>query len=423
MARTFLTNLDLNKNQIQNAVVHSTTTPANPVKGQIYTDSTTGVLYVCTVGGGSPTWVTYYPSTTTLNNILAPTAALAMNSQKITGLATPTNVDDAVTKAYVDGVVTGLDIKQSVRVASIASVTVTYTATGGTSGRGQITAAPNTLDGVTLVANDRILLKDQATGANGIWVVTTLGTGATGVWDRATDFDSDAEVTPGAYVWVEEGTQQDSAWVVTNNAPIVIGGASGTTLVWTLFSSASALIAGNGLTKTGNAIDVVGTTNRISVATDSIDISTNYVGQGTITTVGALSSGSLTTGFTAVAVPQGGTGATTKSAARGYTSATVGLADAAGMTIPQKYTASFPATTPSGAGPIYTLSWTITKATHGLPADQFTIVQLKQKNSTTYADVDADVSITTATGDVVISWNMTSNTTTAVGDFVVVMIG
>jgi len=180
-----------------------------------------------------------------------------------------------------DATRTGLDIKASVRAASTANITVTYSATGGTSTRGQITAAPNTLDGVTLAANDRILLKDQSTGAqNGIWVVTTLGTGANGVWDRATDFDADAEVTAGAFTFVEEGTTNaDAGWVLTTNNPIIIGGASGTALTWAQFSGAGQITAGAGLTKTGNTIDVAtASTARIVVNADSIDLATVSAG-------------------------------------------------------------------------------------------------------------------------------------------------
>jgi hypothetical protein len=91
-----------------------------------------------------------------------------------------------------------------VRTATTANVG-TYTA--GASTRGQITGAPNVLDGVTLIATNRILVKNSTNGAaNGIYVVTTAGTGANGVWDRATDFDADTEVTANAFMFIEEGT-------------------------------------------------------------------------------------------------------------------------------------------------------------------------------------------------------------------------
>lgn len=277
----------------------------------------------------------------TLNSIAtanAATADITVSGFKITNLGTPTNSTDAATKAYVDGIATGLDWKGSVRLASTANVSVTYTATGGASGRGQITAAPNSLDGVTLVANDRILLKNQSTGAqNGIYVVTTVGTGANGVWDRATDFDQDAEVTAGAAVFVEEGTSNaDTGWVLTTNNPITIGGSSGTSLTFTQFTSTGTVVGGAGLVLTGNTLDVVGTANRISVAADSIDIAATYVGQTSITTLGTITTG--TWNGTTIAVANGGTGATTAAGARtnlgatGKYSATLGALTAGSET-------------------------------------------------------------------------------------------
>jgi hypothetical protein len=208
-------------------------------------------------------------------------AALPKSGGTMTGAITlaadPSSALHAATKQYVDAVKTGLDVKDSVHVASTANISVTYSATGGTSARGQITGATNSIDGVTLVAGDRILLKDQSTGAqNGIWVVTTAGTGSNGVWDRATDFDSDVEVTPGAFTFVEEGTvNADSGWVLTTNAPIVIGGGSGTSLNWAQFSGAGQITAGDGLTKSGNTLNVVtANSGRIVVNADSIDLAT-----------------------------------------------------------------------------------------------------------------------------------------------------
>ncbi len=241
-------------------------------------------------------------------------AALPKSGGTMTGLITlsadPSSALHAATKQYVDSVSQGLDVKQSVRLASTGNVSVTYTATGGSSGRGQITNVTNVLDSVNLVANDRILLKDQSTGAqNGIWVVSTLGTGANGVWDRATDFDSDADVTAGAFTFVEEGTTNaDSGFVLSTNNPIVIGGASGTSLVWAQFSGAGQITAGNGLTKTGNTLDVGGTANRITVAADSVDIASTYVGQTSITTLGTVATG--TWDATTIATTRGGTGLT-----------------------------------------------------------------------------------------------------------------
>jgi hypothetical protein len=206
------------------------------------------------------------------------TASVGLNSQKIINLLDPTGAQDAATKNYVDSVVQGLDVHPSVRYASTVAVPgATYTATAGTSARGQFTTMPLTLDGGPLGAGNRVLVKDQATGAqNGIYVVTTVGTGANGIWDRATDFDQDAEVTAGAYVFVEDGgVNADSGWILTTNNPITVGGASGTTLTWAQFSGAGQITAGAGLTKTANTLDV-GQGTGIVVGTDTIALDTTY---------------------------------------------------------------------------------------------------------------------------------------------------
>jgi len=165
------------------------------------------------------------PGNERLDQITAPTASVGLNNQKIVSLLDPTAAQDAATKNYVDNTVQGLDAKASCHAATTANIA---TLAGG---------APNTLDGVTLAANDRILVKDQTTAnQNGIYTVTTLGTGANGTWTRATDMDTWAEV-PSSYVWIENGTvNADTGWVCTADT----GGTLGTTsITWTKFSSAN----------------------------------------------------------------------------------------------------------------------------------------------------------------------------------------
>lgn len=191
--------------------------------------------------------------TNRLDQMAAPTAAVSLNSQKITNLAEPIVDSDAATKSYVDAARSGLDVKQSVRVATTANITLSGT---------------QTIDGVAVVAGDRVLVKNQTTASqNGIYVV------AAGAWSRATDADSNAEVTAGMFTFVTEGTTNaDSGWVLTTNDAITVGT---TALAFAQFSGAGQITAGAGLTKTGNTIDVVtASTARIVVNADSIDLAT-----------------------------------------------------------------------------------------------------------------------------------------------------
>lgn len=165
---------------------------------------------------------------------------------------TPTSDSHAATKGYVDGVKQSLDIKDSVRVATTADLSASYSSlvlTGG--GNGAIT-----VDGVNLSAGDRVLVKDQSTGSeNGIYTVTTVGDVSNPfVLTRASDFDSSDEVTSGAFCFVEEGTANgDQGFVLTTNETITL---DSTALTFTQFSGAGQVIAGDGIAKSGNTISI-----------------------------------------------------------------------------------------------------------------------------------------------------------------------
>ena len=187
-----------------------------------------------------------------------------------------------VSKEYVDAVKVGLDFKDSVRVASTATVTV--------SGPGAA------IDGITLSSNDRVLLKNQSTASeNGIYVFN----GAASALTRATDADSSAEVTAGLFTFVEEGTvNADSGFVLTTDGTITVGS---TALAFAQFSGAGQIVAGDGMTKSGNQLDVNDDNITLEVASDAVRI------KGiTATAVGDLLVGQAgNAGYTSLAKPSG----------------------------------------------------------------------------------------------------------------------
>lgn len=184
--------------------------------------------------------------------------ALADSAQfsSVTITSAPTAATDATNKAYVDAAVVGIDWKPSVRLATIAALPAN-TAAGSGVGKTLTADAVGilTVDGVATVLGDRILVKDEATGANrGLYSVTTEGTaGVAFVLTRTTDADTNLELTPNAAVFVEAGTLADTGWVLTTNAPIVV---DTTSLAFAQFSSTTAVIYGAGLINNTGTIDV-----------------------------------------------------------------------------------------------------------------------------------------------------------------------
>lgn len=307
MARKFLTAIDLAKNELQNGVIQNlASAPGSPVKGQVYYDSTGNILYwyngsgwVAAQGGagavpattvttqavgdaavvgvattyaredhkhgreafgavtaqtafgassgngaaatlprsdhthGTPTHVAADHSTIPLSALAAATANVSMGGFKITNVGTPTASTDAANKQYVDDGIAGLSWKEAVRAGTTANITL---------------SAPQTVDGVAVIAGERVLVKNQSTASqNGIYTV------AAGAWVRATDADSAGEME-GATVFIMEGTTlADTSWTCTANAPITVGT---TSLTWAQFGAGAGYIAGNGLTLTGLTFDI-----------------------------------------------------------------------------------------------------------------------------------------------------------------------
>lgn len=258
-----------------------------------------------------------FVNATTLNSFAAPTTSVSMNSQNITNLLDPVNPQDAATKNYVDAARQGLSVKQACRVGSASNIS--------------ISAPGTTIDSVTMASGDRVLLFGQTTASqNGIWVWN----GSAVAMTRATDADGHttdgfSTVAEGLFTFVAEGaTNAGSGYVLTTPNPITVGT---TSLTFTQFSGAGEIVAGNGLTKSGNTLAVNPKAGGgITVDGTGVYISATYAGQTSITTLGTITAG--TWQGTIIAAAYGGLGANA-SAFSGYLSMSSGVATAS-TTIP-----------------------------------------------------------------------------------------
>ena len=194
-----------------------------------------------------------------------------VNSSRIINVTDPSGDQDAATKAYVDSVANGLDVKDSCRLATASALaTSTYN-----NGAGTLTADANgalSVDGVSVTVNDRILVKDQSSSVqNGIYKVTaTGGPSAAFVLTRSPDADTASELTGGTFFFVEEGTANaDNGYVATHNGTPTFGS---TNITFAQFSGAGQISAGDALTKTGNQLDVAVDDSSIEVSSDALQV-------------------------------------------------------------------------------------------------------------------------------------------------------
>ena len=172
-----------------------------------------------------------------LDQMTAPTGSVSFNSQNITNVADPVNAQDAATKGFVEATSQGLDIKGSCVAATTGNITISTALNNG-----------DTLDGVTLATNDRVLVKDQSTASqNGIYVVGSSPA-------RADDLAAGSDAA-GMFTFVEQGTvNADNGFVCTSNKGSAVTGTNN--LTFAQFSGAGQITTADGLQKSGNTISV-----------------------------------------------------------------------------------------------------------------------------------------------------------------------
>lgn len=178
-------------------------------------------------------------------------------------VAEPTNPLDAANKAYVDAARSGLDVKQSVHVATTGPINLATDLEVG-----------DVIDGHTLELGDRVLVKDQVTASeNGIYVTV-----ASGAASRSEDADTSAEVTSGMFTFVTNGTTNgDTGWVLTTDNPITLGT---TGLTFAQFSGTGQIVAGEALEKDGATLNVLVDGTSIEVFDDELRIASGAAGAG-----------------------------------------------------------------------------------------------------------------------------------------------
>jgi len=227
---------------------------------------------------------------------------LASATSTVSGV-TPTADAHFATKGYVDGVAQGLDVKEAVKVATTANITLSGT---------------QTIDGVAVSADERVLVKNQSTATeNGLYLCKAS------TWARTDDLAAGDDASS-VFVFVDQGTtNSDNSFVCTTNKGSAVVGTNN--LTFTQFSGAGNPVAGDGISKNGNIISVDSKSNG-GLVIESNELAVD------------LAASSITG---TLAISDGGTGATSASAARTALGLVIGtnvqafdaqLTDIAGLT-------------------------------------------------------------------------------------------
>jgi len=213
---------------------------------------------------------------------------LDLLNQRIVNVGDPTGAADAANKQYVDNVARGLNWKEEVKAATTTTLAANTYSAGGKTLTANANGALSTIDGVSLSVNDRVLVKDEATGSNnGIYTVTSLGSGAAPwVFTRAVDADTTAEFAKGCTVTVMAGTANgDKAFTLTNDTAPTLDSSS---LTFGVVGGGQTYTAGNGLTGS-TTFSVLANGTSIDVSSSGIKIADAAAGNGLGVSAGILS--------------------------------------------------------------------------------------------------------------------------------------
>lgn len=205
--------------------------------------------------------------------VTAFTAAQSMGGFNLTNLADPVGAQDGVNLRTAQALINGIAIKPSVRALATANITLT---------------ALQTIDGVTLVAGDRVLLINQTTQSqNGPWVASATA------WTRPTDWSTGSTQKEGILILVAEGTTYTDTKFLSVTYGIMTVDTTATT--WVQDRSGIIYTNGNGISligsafavKTGNGIAFDGSNNvtitpngtALTVAAAGLSITNGTAGQ------------------------------------------------------------------------------------------------------------------------------------------------
>lgn len=322
MARLFLTPIDLNKNALNNAVIQNlAAAPGTPGPGQIYFDTVllalrvwdgtawtskatdslllqgnngafylaranhTGTQLAATISNLQATVIAF-----TLDTFAAPVAAVNLNSQRLTNVATPITGTDAATKGYVDIAMQGLVQKPTAQVATAAALPANTYANGAAGVGATLIATANgvlTVDAYAVALGDLVLVKNEVAPANnGLYSLTTLGTASVPyVLTRHIDMDQTGEFGGGFIAVENHGTATANTLWLSNVANAITVGT--TAVTFTQLNSATAYTQGNGISIAANVVSVVAVAaGGVSVVAGGVQLDTTVAVRKFAATIG-----------------------------------------------------------------------------------------------------------------------------------------